>query len=55
MNKPDAKKRIEKLRKLIEEHRYTYHVQDDPTIADEAYDSLKDELARLESDYPELR
>jgi DNA ligase (NAD+) len=54
VNKSQAKERIEKLRKLIEEHRYAYHVQDDPSIADEAYDSLKEELAELEEKFPEL-
>ncbi|MEX2369087.1 MAG: NAD-dependent DNA ligase LigA [Candidatus Paceibacterota bacterium] len=54
MEKLQAEERIEKLRKLIEEHRFKYHVKDEPSIADEAYDSLKEELAALEAEYPEL-
>lgn len=54
MNKPEAKERIEKLRRLIEEHRYKYHVLDQPELADEAYDSLKKELAELEREFPEF-
>ncbi|MEX2514694.1 MAG: NAD-dependent DNA ligase LigA [Candidatus Paceibacterota bacterium] len=54
MKKPAAKDRIDKLRRLIEEHRFKYHVQDQPELDDAAYDSLKDELATLESEYPEF-
>lgn len=54
MKKTAAKDRIEKLRQLIEEHRFKYHVQDKPEMNDEAYDSLKQELARLEDEFPEF-
>lgn len=54
MNKSEAKDRVEKLRKLIEEHRYKYHVLDQPELDDAAYDSLKEELAALESEFPDL-
>jgi DNA ligase (NAD+) len=50
----EAKKRAEKLRKLIDEYRYQYHVLDEPTISDEIYDSLTVELREIENDYPEL-
>lgn len=49
------KKRVEKLRKVIDEYRYRYHVLDDPTLSDQVYDSLMDELRKLEEKYPTLK
>lgn len=49
-----AEARIAKLRKVINRHRYLYHVLDKPEISDAAWDSLKHELAELEEQYPEL-
>jgi DNA ligase (NAD+) len=54
MNKPEAKKRIEKLREVINHHRYLYHVLDKQEISDSALDSLKEELFNLEQKYPEF-
>ena len=54
MNKPEAKKRIEKLKKLINHHRYLYHVLDRQEISDAVLDSLKKELFNLEQKYPEF-
>jgi len=54
MNKSDAKKRIEKLKKLINRHRYLYHVLDRQEISGEALDSLKHELYGLEQKFPEF-
>ncbi len=54
MEKHDAKKRIEKLRKVINHHRYLYHVLDKQEISDAALDSLKKELFDLEQKYPEF-
>jgi DNA ligase (NAD+) len=54
MDKSEAKVRIENLRETINRHRYLYHVKDAPEIADQAYDSLKQELADLEDTYPEF-
>jgi len=54
MNKEVAKKRIAKLRKLINYYRYQYHVLDKPEISDAAHDSLKDELFKLEQQFPEF-
>lgn len=48
----EIQERIEKLRKEIERHRYAYHSNDAPTISDEAYDSLFEELEKLEDAYP---
>lgn len=54
LNKTEASKRIKKLRELINHHSYLYHVLDRPEISDAVYDSLYEELRRLESEYPEL-
>src|SRR3989344_4142537 len=54
MTKEDAKKRIEKLKKEINHHRYLYHVLDKQEISDEALDSLKHELKKLEDEFPEF-
>ncbi len=54
MDKAEAKKRIEKLIKEIEYHRYLYHVLDKPEISDGANDSLKNELEKLERQFPEF-
>jgi len=54
MRKEEAKKRIEKLKKLINHHRYLYHVLDKQEISDESFDSLKHELYKLEQQFPEF-
>ena len=54
MTKTEVKERIEKLRDLINHHRYLYHVLDKQEISESALDSLKKELFDLEEDYPEL-
>jgi DNA ligase (NAD+) len=54
MDKQQAKQRIEKLRVLINHHRYLYHVLDRQEISDSALDSLKKELFDLENQYPDL-
>ena len=48
------KDRIEKLRNLINDYRYHYHVLDESTMSEAAADSLKHELSQLEAEYPEL-
>jgi len=54
VNKSEAKKRIEKLKKVINYHRYLYHVLDKQSIPDAVFDSLKHELKALEESYPEF-
>jgi len=54
MSKPEVKKRIDKLKKLINHYRYLYHVLDRQEISEEALDSLKKELFDLEQKFPEL-
>lgn len=55
MDKQEAKKRAEKLRKEIDRHRYLYHVLDSPQVLDEIYDSLMRELRQIEERHPELK
>jgi DNA ligase (NAD+) len=54
MNKTDAKARIAKLRDLINEYRYEYHVNNHSIMEESAADGLKHELAELEEQHPEL-
>jgi len=54
MDKLEIKKRIAKLKKEIDHHRYLYHVLDKIEISDAALDSLKNELFRLEMENPEF-
>ena len=54
MIKQQAHQRIKKLRKLINHHRYLYHVLDRQEISDSALDSLKKELFDLEQEFPEF-
>jgi DNA ligase (NAD+) len=54
MTKTEAKNRIEKLKDVIAEHRYAYHVLDKTTISEASLDSLKHELYTLEQQYPDL-
>lgn len=54
MTKREAEARILKLRELINDYRYHYHVLDESTMSEAAADSLKHELALLEEQYPDL-
>ena len=54
MNKQQASERIVKLRELINNYRYHYHVLDESIMSEAAADSLKHELTLLETEYPEL-
>lgn len=49
-----SKKRHEELKKIISEHDYNYHMLDRPTISDQEYDLLFEELLRLELREPDL-
>lgn len=49
-----TRERVAKLRELIDDYRYHYHVLDESTMSEAAADSLKHELLQLESQFPEL-
>ncbi len=50
----DIKQRLNSLKDEIRDHDYNYYVSADPVISDEEYDTLVNELEKLESKYPEL-
>ena len=54
MKKSEAEERIKKLRSLINDYRYHYHVLDESIMSEAAADSLKHELTLLETEFPEL-
>ncbi len=49
------KKRINNLRRQINDHNYRYHVLDNPEISDAEYDTLFKELIALENQNPSLK
>ena len=55
MNKEQAKKRIEELRKQTEFYAEKYYDEDKPEISDFEYDMLMVELRNLEKEYPEFQ
>jgi DNA ligase (NAD+) len=54
MKQSEAKIRIEKLKKEIEEHNHNYYVLNKPVISDFEYDLLLNELETLEKKFPEF-
>jgi NAD-dependent DNA ligase len=54
MNKSRRPRAYTKLRELINDYRYHYHVLDESIMSEAAADSLKHELSQLEAEYPEL-
>lgn len=54
MSKTEAATRIAKLRDLINDYRYEYHVNNHSIMSEAAADGLKHELAELETKYPGL-
>lgn len=54
LSKTEAEARILKLRELINDYRYHYHVLDESIMSESAADSLKHELTLLEEKFPEL-
>ncbi len=53
--KLDLKKRLETLKREVNEHNYRYYVLDAPTIPDSEYDRLFQELVQIEEAHPELK
>jgi len=50
----DEAQRAAKLRQLINDYRYNYHVLNKSIMSEAAADSLKHELSQLEAEHPEL-
>lgn len=51
----DIKERIEYLVNILNEANIEYYVNDNPTLTDNEFDSLLDELIKLEEKYPEYK
>ncbi|HEX4623912.1 MAG TPA: NAD-dependent DNA ligase LigA [Solirubrobacteraceae bacterium] len=49
-----AEGRAAELREELDRHNYRYYVLDDPSVDDDVYDALLDELRKLEAEHPEL-
>jgi DNA ligase (NAD+) len=47
-------RRIDALRKTIEQYNYDYYILDQPTATDAEYDALIQELREIEAEHPEL-
>ncbi len=47
-------KRVYQLRELLAQYSYEYNVLDKPSVNDTVYDSLFNELKKIEAEYPEL-
>lgn len=54
MDFEEAKKRVEKLVAELNQYSYEYYVLDAPTISDQEYDQMYQELLALENQYPKL-
>lgn len=54
LDRQAAEQRIVKLRDLINDYRYHYHVLDESIMSEAAADSLKHELSQLEEQFPDL-
>ena len=50
----DIKQRIDELVKILNKASYEYYTLDNPSITDQEYDSLMDELIKLETNNPSL-
>src|SRR5574344_1142202 len=53
--KQDIKDRIKYLVDFLNEANVEYYVNDNPTLTDNEFDSLMDELIKLENNYPEYK
>ncbi len=54
MTKHEDSRRIEELRRQLNQYAYEYYALDSPSVSDAIYDSLYGELKQLETKYPEL-
>jgi len=54
MKDTEAKERIDKLRREIEEHNHRYYVLNEPVISDFEFDHLIKELDTIEKQFPEF-
>lgn len=50
----DEKQRIKDLREILEKYSIEYYVDDNPSVSDQEYDRLLEELIHLEEKHPEM-
>ena len=53
-NELKIKNKIKKIIKLIEKYNYEYYILDNPSVSDNVYDNLMQQLINLEKKYPKL-
>lgn len=54
MTQMQPSERAHELRELLAQYSYQYHVLDSPTVDDAVYDSLFNELKKIEAEHPDL-
>lgn len=54
MKPEEAKKKIDKLREVIDHHNHKYYVEAQPEISDREFDKLLEELIKLEGQFPQF-
>ena len=54
MNREQAKNRLERLKDQMRDIDHAYYVLDRPIVSDAARDSLKDEVEKIEAEFPDL-
>ena len=54
MTATDARKKIIKLSREIDEHNYRYYMEANPTISDYEFDKLLEELTNFEKEFPQF-
>lgn len=54
MTKEEAQKRIAELNQQLKQYAHEYYVEDKPSVEDNVYDQLYQELVQLEQEYPDL-
>lgn len=54
-NLEQVRQRMEQLADELEKHNKAYYVDNNPTISDELYDSMFQELSHLEAQYPQFK
>ena len=55
MNYENPEERIKYLTELLNQANLEYYINDNPTLSDNEFDSLLDELIKLEEKYPEYK
>ncbi|MEX2143203.1 MAG: NAD-dependent DNA ligase LigA [Anaerolineales bacterium] len=53
MSNAALRKRLEELRRTVNDHNYRYHVLDQPVVSDAEYDKLLVELRAIEDEHPD--